>query len=91
MQIGGHDTALNGLTVKDSRTALRIERGAAGVTATDVSLFGGTDRLVTSAGSAGIVVHNLSTDGVGQRGQRGQGGGVYIAEPRFPLPPTARR
>ena len=78
MQIGGHDTALNGLTVKDSRTALRIERGAAGVTATDVSLLGGTDGLVTSAGSAGIVVHNLSTDGVGDAAVRTLSPGLQI-------------
>ncbi len=78
MQIGGHDTALNGLTVKDSRTALRIERGAAGVTATDVSLLGGTDGLVTSAGSAGIVVHNLSTAGVGDAAVRTLSPGLQI-------------
>ena len=33
MEIGGHDTLLDGLTVKDSRAAIRVERGAAGVTA----------------------------------------------------------
>ncbi len=30
MEIGGHNTLLDGLTVKGSRTALRVERGAGG-------------------------------------------------------------
>jgi hypothetical protein len=65
MEIGGHDTLLDGLIVKDSRAALRVERGAAGVTADGVSLIGGNDGLVTSGGTSGIVVKNLSADGVG--------------------------
>ena len=65
MEIGGHDTLLDGLIVKDSRAALRVERGAAGVTADRVSLIGGNDGLVTSGGTSGIVVKNLSADGVG--------------------------
>ena len=64
MAIGGHDTLLDGLTVKDSRTGVRVERGAGGVTANKLSLIGGDDGLVTSGGTSGIVVNDLTTDGV---------------------------
>ena len=78
MEIGGHDTVLDGLTVKDSRTAIRVERGAAGVTADKVSLIGGTDGLVTSGGTSGVVVNDLSTDGVGQHAVRSLSPGLQI-------------
>ena len=65
MEIGGHATLLDGLTVKGSRAAIRVERGAGGVTADKVSLIGGNDGLVTSGGTSGVVVNDLSTDGVG--------------------------
>ncbi len=62
--IGGHDTLLDGVTVKNSRTGVRIERGAGGVTVNKLALVGGDDGLVTSGGTDGVVVNNLSTDGV---------------------------
>jgi hypothetical protein len=57
-------TQIDGLTVKNSRTAVRVERGAGDVNATNMTLIGGDDGLVTSGGSTGVVVKNLSTDGV---------------------------
>jgi hypothetical protein len=78
MEIGGHDTLLDGLTVKDSRAALRVERGAVGVTANKVSLIGGTDGLVTSGGTSGIVVKDLSADGVGNDAVRSLSPGMQI-------------
>ena len=78
MEIGGHDTVLDGLTVKDSRAAIRVERGAAGVTANKLSLVGGTDGLVTSGGTSGIVVNDLSTDGVGNDAVRSLSPGLQI-------------
>jgi hypothetical protein len=78
MEIGGHDTLLDGLTVKDSRAAIRVERGADGVTADRVSLVGGTDGLVTSGGTSGIVVKDLSSDGVGNDTLRNLSPGMQI-------------
>ena len=78
MEIGGHNTLLDGLTVKDSRAALRVERGAAGVTADKVSLIGGTDGLVTSGGTSGVVVKDLSADGVGNDTVRNLSPGMQI-------------
>jgi hypothetical protein len=62
--IGGKGTQIDGLTVKNSRTGVRVERGAGDVLATNVNLIGGDDGLVTSGGSTGVVVKNLTTDGV---------------------------
>ncbi len=78
MEIGGHDTLLEGLTVKNSRAAIRVERGAEGVSADRVSLVGGTDGLVTSGGTAGIVVKDLSSDGVGNDTLRNLSPGMQI-------------
>ena len=64
MAIGGQTTLLDGLTVKASRTGVRVERGAGGVTVNKLSLVGGDDGLVTSGGTTGIVVNDLTTDGV---------------------------
>ena len=83
MQIGGHDTVLDGLAVNDSRAALRVERGAAGVTATKVSFIGGTDGLVTSGGTSGVVVHDLTADGLG-------GDAVRTLSPGLRISPGAR-
>ena len=62
--IGGKGTQIDGLTVKNSRTGVRVERGAGDVNANNVTLIGGDDGLVTSGGSTGVVVKNLTTDGV---------------------------
>jgi hypothetical protein len=78
MAIGGHDTLLDGLTVKGSRTAIRVERGADRVTANKVSLIGGDDGLVTSGGTSGIVVKDLSTDGVRNDAVRNLSPGLQI-------------
>ena len=78
MEIGGHATLLDGLTVKNSRAAIRVERGADGVTADRVSLIGGTDGLVTSGGTSGVVVKDLSTDGVGNDTLRSLSPGMQI-------------
>ena len=78
MQIGGHDTVLDGLTVTGSRTAIRVERGADGVTAEGVSLVGGTDGLVTSGGTAGVVVKDVSAAGVGNAAIRSLSPGLQI-------------
>lgn len=78
MEIGGHDTLLDGLTVKGSRTALRVERGAVRVTVDKASLIGGTDGLVASGGTSGVVVKDLSADGVGNDAVRSLSPGLQI-------------
>ena len=84
--IGGNGTQIDGLTVKDSRTGVRVERGAGDVTANNVTLIGGDDGLVTSGGTTGIVVKNLTTDGV-DNALRNLSSGMQITgghHPRWP-------
>jgi hypothetical protein len=76
--IGGKGTQIDGLTVKNSRTAVRVERGAGDVNATNVTLIGGDDGLVTSGGSTGVVVKNLTTDGV-DNALRNRSSGMQIS------------
>jgi hypothetical protein len=78
MQIGGHDTLLDGVTLKGSKTAVRVERGAGGVTANKLTLVGGTDGLVTSGGTTGVVVKDLSADSVGNSAVRNLSPGMQI-------------
>jgi Right handed beta helix region len=78
MEIGGQNTVLDGLIVKDSRTAIRVERGAVGVTGDKLSLIGGTDGLVTSAGTSGIVLNGLATNGINNDAVRSLSPGMQV-------------
>jgi len=62
--VGGHDITLDGVSVSDSRTGVRIERGAGNVLVNAVKLSGGQDGLVTTAGTTGVVVKDMTADGV---------------------------
>ena len=62
--IGGHDVTLDGVTVSDARTGVRIERGAGNVVATGLKLSGGQDGLVATAGTTGLIIKDLTADGV---------------------------
>src|SRR5699024_7080202 len=60
----GTDVALRGVAVSDSRTALRGERGADGVTASDLTISGGQDGVVAAVGTTRMVLQDLRADGV---------------------------
>ena len=62
--IGGHDVILDGVSVSDSRTGVRVERGAGNIVANALKLSGGQDGLVTTAGTTGVVIKDLRADGV---------------------------
>jgi hypothetical protein len=62
--IGGHDVTLEGVAVRDSRTGVRVERGAGNIQANALKLSGGQDGLVTTAGTTGVVIRDLQADGV---------------------------
>jgi hypothetical protein len=64
VSLGGHDITLDGVSVGDSRTAVRVERGAGNIALNGLKLSGGQDGLVTTAGTTGIVVKDLAADGV---------------------------
>jgi hypothetical protein len=62
--VNGTDIALNGVHVSDSRSAVRVDRGAHDVRLTGVTVEGGRDGLVTAAGTSGLVVTDIAVDGV---------------------------
>jgi hypothetical protein len=50
--------------VSDSRTGVRVERGAEGVTAIALTLSGGQDGVVAAPGTARVVLQNLRANNV---------------------------
>jgi hypothetical protein len=62
--VNGNDIALTGVHVSDSRSGVRVDRGANNVRLTGLTLDGGRDGLVTSAGTAGLVVTDLAVNEV---------------------------
>jgi hypothetical protein len=81
--IGGHDITVDGVTVNDSRTAVRVERGAGNIALTGIKLSGGQDGLVTTAGTTGIVVKNLTADGIENDAVRNFSPGAQIVGGRI--------
>jgi type II secretory pathway pseudopilin PulG len=74
----GRDAAIDRLTITDSGTALRVERGAGTVTLTALNILGGGDGLVTSADTSAVMVKDLSADGVNNDAIRTLGTGMHI-------------
>jgi hypothetical protein len=64
MAVGGQNVELRDVTVGDSLTGLRVERGAHGVTAAGLRLSGGQDGVVAGPGTSGVVLQDLTVDGV---------------------------
>ena len=62
--VGGTAVELRDVTVRDSHTNIRVERGADGLTAAGVSITGGQDGVVLGPGTAGVVLRDLSVYGV---------------------------
>jgi hypothetical protein len=62
--VNGTDIALNAVQVNDSRSAVRVDRGAQGVRLTGLTVEGGRDGLVTAAGTSGLLVTDLAVNGV---------------------------
>jgi Right handed beta helix region len=68
--IGGHEVTLDRLTVNDSTTGVRVERGAGDVTAQGLSLAGGDDGFVALTATTNIVLRNLTVDGASRTALR---------------------
>ncbi|MFC5233746.1 right-handed parallel beta-helix repeat-containing protein [Pseudonocardia zijingensis] len=58
--VNGNDIALNDVHVADSRSAVRVDRGAHDIRLTGLAVEGGRDGLVTAAGTSGLVVTGLT-------------------------------
>jgi hypothetical protein len=57
--VGGSQTELRDVTLRDSHAAVRIERGADGLTATALSITGGQDGVVVGPGTARVVLRDF--------------------------------
>ena len=68
--IGGHEVVLDRLTVNDSATGVRVERGAGDVTAQGVNLSGGDDGFVALTATKNVVLRNLTVDGASRTALR---------------------
>jgi hypothetical protein len=64
LSVDGKEVAIRDVAVGNSQTALRIERGADGVTATDVKITGGQDGIVASPGTSRVVIQDLRAEGM---------------------------
>ncbi len=65
VSVGGHQIELNGVTVNDSATGVRVERGAGEVTADRLVVSGGQDGVVALSATTNVVLRNIAADGVG--------------------------
>jgi hypothetical protein len=68
--IGGHEVTLDKLTVNDSATGVRVERGAGDVIAQGLNVSGGDDGFVALTATKGIVLRNLTVDGASRAALR---------------------
>jgi hypothetical protein len=64
VSIGGQQTTLDGVQIRDSYTGVRIERGAGGAEVTNLTVAGGRDGVVAKADTTGIVITGLVADNV---------------------------
>ncbi len=62
--VGGSDVELRDVSVSHSRTDVRAERGAEGLTAVGLRVTGGQDGVVVSPGATRVVLHDLTAYGV---------------------------
>ena len=62
--VAGKQVAISDVGVRDSGTGLRIERGSVEVSATNLSVTGGKDGVISTPGTTSLKLQNLATDGV---------------------------
>ena len=64
VSIGGHEIHLNDVTVNDSGTGVRVERGAGDVDAERLALNGGQDGVVALSATKNVVLRDIAANGV---------------------------
>ena len=78
MAYDGRDGLLQGLTVNDCATAVRVDHGAGSLAIDRLRISGGENGLVTSNATAAILVRDLSADGVGNDAIRTESPGMQM-------------
>lgn len=68
--VGGTGVDLRDLSVSGSRAGVRVERGAADVTATRLTVTGGEDGVVAGPGTSRLLLQDLRVDGVARNAVR---------------------
>jgi Right handed beta helix region len=64
ISVDGKEVAVRDVAVGNSQTAMRIERGADGVTVTDLKITGGQDGIVASPATSRVVIQDLRAEGM---------------------------
>ncbi len=62
--VAGKHVAISDVGIKDSGTGVRIERGSIDISATNLSVTGGKDGVISTPGTTSLKLQNLQTDGV---------------------------
>ena len=62
--VAGKQVEIADVGVKDSGAGMRIERGAIGINATNLTITGGKDGVISTPGTTSLVLQNLVADGV---------------------------
>jgi hypothetical protein len=83
VSIGGHQTSLDGVQVRDSHTGVRIERGAHDARLADLTVAGGRDGVVAKPDTNGVVITGLVADNVESDAVRTAGPGTRIVGGRI--------
>jgi Right handed beta helix region len=83
VSIGGGQTSLDGVQIRDSSTGVRIERGAHDAALTDLTVAGGRDGVVAKPGTSGVVITGLVADNVESDAVRSAGTGTRIVGGRI--------
>ena len=81
--VGGRGVRLQGVQVGGSRSAVRIERGAGDVTTAGLTVNGGQDGVVVAAGTTGVLLRDLVTEGVDKNAVRTAGPDTEIVGGRL--------
>jgi hypothetical protein len=68
--LNGNNIALTGVYVSDSRSAVRVDRGAHDIRLNALTVNGGRDGIVTAAGTSGLVISDLAVRDVEYDGVR---------------------
>jgi hypothetical protein len=76
--VGARGISLRDVTVTDSRTGLRVERGTHGFTATRLRISGGQDGVIAVPGTDGVLLQDLVVDDVDNDAVRTSSAGIRI-------------
>jgi hypothetical protein len=78
INVGGKEVRVNNVQIADAKSAVRLERGAGHVELTALTLEGGRDGIVASAGAADVKITDLTANSVSDDAIRTESPGAVI-------------